>query len=95
VGETIRSPKLLHKVSPVYPPAALNAHVSGVVILEAHVDVRGRVKAVRVLRSNPVFDEAAIAAVKQWRYMPALHNGQPTELLLSVTVAFRLAPRQH
>jgi protein TonB len=94
VGETIRAPTLLHKVPPVYPRQALKAHVSGSVILEAHVDVRGRVKSVKVLRGHPLFDEAAIAAVKQWRYMPALHNGQPTELLLTVTLIFKLAPPQ-
>ena len=76
-------------VPPVYPPLAVRAKVQGVVILEAVVDRQGRVEEVKVLRSIPLLDAAAIAAVRQWRYSPLLLNGQPERFVLTVTVSFR------
>jgi TonB family protein len=64
------------------------ARVSGIVILEAHVGVDGYVKSARILRSIPLLDDAALTAVKQWRYQPLLLNGAPTEFLVNVTVVF-------
>ncbi len=62
------------------PPLAVRAKVRGVVILEAVVDRRGRVEDVSVLRSIPLLDRAAIAAVRQWHYSPLLLNGRPGAL---------------
>jgi protein TonB len=90
VGGHIHPPKLVHKVEPVYPSLALEARLSMLVILEAQVDIRGQVKSVRVLRGHPLFDDAALAAVKQWRYQPLLLNGTPTEFILTVTLQFTL-----
>jgi TonB family protein len=80
-------------VAPVYPDLALQSHLSALVVLEAEVDTRGQVRAVRLLRGHPVFDDAAIAAVSQWRYQPLLLNGEPTAFVLTVTVKFNLQPR--
>jgi periplasmic protein TonB len=88
IGGQLVAPKLVRQVPPVYPDLALQARVSATVILEALVDTRGNVRDAKVLRGHPLFDEAAIAAVKQWRYQPLLLNGQPTEFILSVTVRF-------
>jgi protein TonB len=66
------------------------ARAQAVVVLEAHVDIYGNVKDVSVVRGSQLFDEAAIAAVRQWRYRPLLLNGEPTEFLLTVTLMFRL-----
>ena len=90
VGGNLRAPKLVHNVKPVYPELGVQARLSAVVILEAHVGTDGRVQSVRILRGAPVFDDAAIEAVKQWRYQPLLLNGVPTEFILTVTVAFNL-----
>ena len=90
VGGNIRAPKLVHDVKPVYPDLALQARVTAMVILEAHVGTDGRVHSVRVLRGHPVFDQAAIDAVRQWRYQPLLLNGLPTEFILTVTLNFKL-----
>lgn len=90
VGGNLRAPKLAHDVKPMYPELAIQARLSAVVILEAHVGTDGRVQSVRILRGAPVFDDAAIEAVKQWRYQPLLLNGVPTEFILTVTVAFNL-----
>jgi protein TonB len=50
----------------------------------------GRVKGVKVLRGQLLFDQAAVDAVKQWRYRPLLLNGQPTEFDVTITVTFNL-----
>ncbi len=88
IGGQLVAPKLVRQVPPVYPDLALQARVSAIVILEALVDTRGSVQDVKVLRGHPLFDAAAMAAVRQWRYQPLLLNGQPTDFILSVTVLF-------
>jgi protein TonB len=90
IGGQIAQPKLIRQVKPVYPDLAVQSRVSALVILEAEVDTRGHVKTVKVLRGHPLFDEAAIEAVKQWRYQPLLLNGEPTGFILTVTVNFNL-----
>ena len=91
VGGPIRPPAKIKNVAPVYPEPARNARVQGVVILEALVDRQGRVESVRVLRSIPLLDNAAIAAVRQWRYSPLMLNGQPERFVLTVTLSFGLS----
>ncbi len=71
-------------------PLAVRARVQGVVILEAVVDREGRVERVTILRSIPLLDAAAVAAVRQWRYSPLLLNGTPERFVLTVTVSFSL-----
>ena len=68
-------PQKIRDVAPVYPDEARKANVSGVVILEMTVGVDGSVTNPRVLRSIPLLDEAAVAAVSQWQYQPVLMNG--------------------
>jgi len=90
VGGMIVAPKLAHKVDPVYPALAAQARVSAILILEAQVDTRGYVKEVHVLRGQPLFNDAALEAVRQWRYQPLLLNGTPTEFILTVTLVFNI-----
>lgn len=90
VGGTIKPPaKLLH-VSPEYPPEAMEAKVQGVVIIEARIEGDGTVSQARVLRSVPMLDEAALDAVRQWRFEPTLLNGVPSPIVMTVTVNFVL-----
>jgi protein TonB len=84
--------KIVH-VAPVYPSIAQSARVQGVVILEAVLDAKGRVDSVRVLRSIPLLDQAAVDAVQQWRFTPALLNGQAVPVVMTVTVDFTLQGR--
>jgi TonB family protein len=72
VGGSVKPPRLVKKVDPIYPDEAKAAHVQGVVILEVLIGRDGRVADTRVMRSIPVLDQAAIAAVKQWTYEPPL-----------------------
>jgi len=87
---THSAPRLIRRVAPQYPELAIASRVSAFVILEAEVDTRGRVRAAKVLRGHPLFDDAAIAAVKQWVYQPLLLNGETTGFILNVTIDFRL-----
>jgi TonB family protein len=90
VGGAVKPPTKLKDVSPVYPAAAVAARVQGIVIVEATIGVNGRVIETRVLRSIPLLDDAAVAAVGQWEYTPTLLNGVPVPVLLTVTVNFQL-----
>jgi protein TonB len=90
IGGKLKAPKLLHSVGPVYPELAIQARIRGIVILEAQVGPDGRVMSVRIVQAAPVFEEAAVEAVKQWRYVPLLLNGAPTPFILTVTVNFNL-----
>ena len=62
--------------------------MSGIVILQLQLDVNGSVTDVRVLRSIPLLDAAAIEAVKQWQYQPMIVNGKAIAVPLTVTVPF-------
>lgn len=95
VGGAIVAPKMVKRVEPEYPPLAVQARLSALIILEAYVDTRGQVREVKVLRGAPLFDEAAMAAVRQWRYQPLLLNGTPTDFVLTVTVHFNLSLQPH
>jgi protein TonB len=90
VGGLIREPRKLVHVAPEYPEMAQRARVQGMVILEATLDVKGNVSSLRVMRSQPLLEEAAIRAVKQWRYTPTLLNGVPVPVLMTITVNFQL-----
>ncbi|MGB9836450.1 MAG: energy transducer TonB [Candidatus Saccharicenans sp.] len=89
MGE-IKQPKLLHRVEPVYPDIAVKARVEGTVILEATTDIYGRVQNIRVMRSVPLLDQAAIEAVRQWVYEPMIINGRPRSVTFTVTIIFKL-----
>ncbi|QIB65146.1 energy transducer TonB [Kineobactrum salinum] len=69
------------KFAPTYPPAAQGAGIEGYVIVEYCVDFDGRPMNIRVIESVPegLFDEASIAATKNFHYLPALDEGVPVE----------------
>jgi len=86
----VTPPQKIHDVSPIYPPIAQAARAQGVVIVEAVIGTDGRVQDARILRSAPLLDEAALAAVRQWLYTPTRLNGQPVSVVMTVTVRFQL-----
>jgi protein TonB len=90
VGGELQAPALIHRVEPDYPAVAVGGKVSGTVILEATVNEAGAVTEVHVLRSILLLDQAAVKAVKQWRYQPLVLNNQPVPFILVVTVTFSL-----
>ena len=90
VGGAIRPPTQVKKVNPVYPRNAQAERVGGAVIMEAIIGVDGKVRDVRVLRSVPLLDKAAVDAVRQWEYTPALRDGTPTAVVMTITVTFTI-----
>ena len=90
VGGQIMPPTRVAHVAPVYPAIATSARVEGTVILEAVINERGVVERIRVLRSVPLLDAAAVDAVHEWRYTPTLLNGVPVPVLMTITVTFSL-----
>lgn len=85
-----QAPRKTHDVAPEYPDVASAARVQGIVILELTVNEEGRVSSAKVLRSIPLLDEAALSAVKQWRYEPTLVDGRAVPVIVTVTVNFRM-----
>jgi protein TonB len=91
IGGDIQPPTLITRIEPEYPPLAVASRITGVVILEATVNVDGQVTEVRVLRSvHRLLDAEAMKAVKQWRYSPLTLNGHRTPFVLTVTLSFSL-----
>jgi protein TonB len=90
IGGDVQPAQLLSSVPPVYPQLARSQRISGDVTVDLLVDARGLVSATRVISGSPLLHQAAVEAVKQWKYKPAMLNGQPTSMHLTVTVQFRL-----
>jgi protein TonB len=90
IGGVVRPPAKIRHVAPIYPPIALAARKEGLVILEALVGEDGEVREVRVLRSDALFDDAAVQAVRQWKFTPTRLNGEPVPVVMTVTVGFSL-----
>lgn len=90
VGGAIPPPVKIHDVKPIYPQAARDARVQGLVIIEALVDSTGLVAETRVLRGDPMLVAAAVDAVSLWRYAPATLDGHAVPVNMTVTVNFTL-----
>lgn len=90
VGGHIKPPARTKYVMPEYPKMARDARIQGVVIIEAIIGADGRVEHAQALRSHPLLEQTALAAVKQWEYTPTLLNGRPTPVIMTVTVQFSL-----
>lgn len=93
VGGNVQETNVIRRVEPVYPEAAKRAHVSGMVVLEAKVDEQGNVSEARVIQGHPLLNEAAIQAVKQWKYSLTLLNGQAVPVIATATVVFQLGDK--
>ena len=81
---------LIHRVEPVYPVLAKAARVQGEVLLSAIIDGNGEIQNLQLVSGHPMLVQAAMAAVKQWRYKPYLLNGQPVEVETTINVSFVL-----
>ena len=90
VGGDVQQAKLLEHPNPIYPRLAVTTRVQGVVVLEAVITREGTVDSVRVVSGHLLLVQAAIDAVRQWRYRPTLLNGQPVDVITTVTVNFTL-----
>ena len=90
VGGDIKPPARIFYQPPVYPTIAQTARVEGIVVLEATIDESGIVRDLRIVRSIPLLDRAAIDAVSKWRYTPTRLNGAPVAVIMTVHLTFSL-----
>jgi TonB family protein len=88
VGGDVLEPRKIRNVVPAYPESGRKARLYGAVQVEFVIDTTGAVGDVRVLRSCPPFDDAAVQAVKRWRYEPTFLNGIPVPVLTTAVVGF-------
>jgi protein TonB len=89
VGGDVKPAKLLKSVPPVYPDMARNQRIAGNVQIDALIGTDGNVSTMKVLSGPPLLHQAAMNAVKQWKFQPAELNGNPTTMHLTVMVQFR------
>lgn len=90
----ITPPRRLHGGPPQYTDHARRLGVQGTVILQAIIDRAGRVACTRVLRGvEPTLDRSALNAVKDWRFQPALREGEPVDFVYNLTVNFTIDRR--
>jgi TonB family protein len=90
VGGAVPLPEKITDARPVYPRVAIAARVEGVVEIDVVIGVTGNVEQARVVRPVPMLDEAAVDAVRRWKYRPTLINGVPVPVKARVRVAFSL-----
>jgi protein TonB len=81
---------LLQKTTPVYPPIAKAARVSGTVVLQATISKTGAIENLHVVSGPAMLQQSALDAVKSWRYRPYLLDGVPVEVETTVNVIFTL-----
>jgi protein TonB len=91
VGQNVQESKLIRRVEPVYPDLAKRVRIQGTVRLTIVVNEEGLVYELRGMEgNNPILEEAAIDAVKQWQYSPTLLNGEPVPAQTTVAIMFGL-----
>jgi len=89
-GHFSQPPILITQVSPVYPVSARASRVEGVVVVRVLIDKEGHVKKADIVNGDPLLAQAALDAVRQWRFKPSTLGGAPAEAELTVNVNFKL-----
>jgi protein TonB len=90
ISEGVTQGLLIKKIAPVYPAAALKLRKQGAVELLATVSKTGTITKLQVLRGESILSQAAIDAVRQWKYRPFLLNAEPVEIQTQITINFKL-----
>jgi TonB family protein len=93
VSEEVLRSLLVSETVPAYPPLARQANVQGMVVLDADISKDGTIESLRVISGHPMLVQAAIDAVKQWKYTPFVINDQPVALNSKIMVHFRLSSK--
>jgi TonB family protein len=88
VGGNVQALKLVNRIEPVYPEEAKKAHIQGTVVLQVTINEKGEVWEVRPISGHVLLKDAAINAVRQWRYQPTEVDGVPVPVIATVTVMF-------
>jgi protein TonB len=90
VGGDVQAAKLIKRVVPVYPRAAIQTRISGTVHLLGIIAKDGTIQRLQVLSGHPLLRQAALDAVSQWIYRPTVLNGKPVEVEAPIEVIFTL-----
>lgn len=90
IGGDVKQAKIISSVPPVYPSLAKTQHVSGNVQIDALIDATGRVTTMKIVSGPTLLQQAAVDALKQWKYQPATLDGKPVPMHLTVTLQFRM-----
>ena len=91
VGGDVKAPVVIKRVEPLYPDTARKAKIAGVVIVEAIIDKDGNVDKAKVLKGLSMgLSEAAVEAVRKWKFKPGTMNGEPVDVIFDLTVNFTL-----
>ena len=90
LGGQVQAAKLISQPIPAYPALARQAQVQGSVLLHAIISKDGHVEQLSVITGHPLLIEAALEAVRKWRYRPTLLNGEPVEVDTTITVLFKM-----
>ena len=91
VGGSVQQARLISQAKPVYPVAAKEARIQGVVKLDAVIAQSGTVRQLEVISGHPLLVPAALDAVKQWVYQGTLLNGNPVEVSTQIDINFTLS----
>ncbi|HET7150846.1 MAG TPA: TonB family protein [Candidatus Acidoferrum sp.] len=90
VGGNVQAARIVNRVQPIYPPLARQTRISGTVRLHAIISKDGTIQQLEVISGHPLLQQAALDAVRQWRYQPTLLNGEPVEVDTTIDVIFSL-----
>ena len=90
IGGDANPARLLSSIPPTYPSLAKTQRIEGAVRIDALIDPTGRVSSMKVVSGPVLLHQAAMDALRQWKYQPATLNGKPVPMHLTVTVQFRL-----
>jgi protein TonB len=90
ISSGVMAGNLVEKVIPQYPAIAKAARIQGIVVLQATISKDGTIQNLRIISGPPMLRQAALDAVRSWRYKPYLLNGEPVEVETTVNVVFNL-----
>jgi len=90
VGGRVRRPKAIMQVPPEYPVLAKHARIQGQVLIDAVLDEQGNVVDMQIVSGHPLLYQAALDALKQWKYEPTYLNDEPVAVKMTVTITFQL-----
>src|SRR5215472_192332 len=88
VGGALKPPRLVSSVQPVYPAMARDAGIEGDVVIDTAVDQKGKITSARVVSGPAMLRQAALDALRQWKYAPSMLNGEPVPVQVTVRIKF-------
>ncbi len=88
LGMNVMQSKVISRVYPSYPQEAITKHIGGKVVVRIELDRDGKIQEAKVLEGDPILSQAAMEAVKQWRFEPTRLDGDPVEVEVDVEMVF-------